>query len=136
MIQTKTKDLELYQSEVKSITSYFVTLNQEQFDLTAQLFSEQGQLIPPFDTPLVGQAAISNYLKQEATDMSLQPVSEASQVLDNGQTDVEVKGKVSTSTFSVGVVWNFLISESGEIDLVKVNLLASLKELLHLRPQD
>lgn len=136
MIQTKTKDLELYQSEVKSITSYFVTLNQEQFDLTAQLFSEQGQLIPPFDTPLVGQAAIANYLKQEATDMSLQPVSEASQVLDNGQTDVEVKGKVSTSTFSVDVVWNFLISESGEIDLVKVNLLASLKELLHLRPQD
>ena len=136
MIQTKTKDLELYQSEVKSITSDFVTLNQEQFDLSAQLFSEQGQLIPPFDTPLIGQAAIANYLKQEATDMSLQPVSEASQVLDNGQTDVEVKGKVSTSTFSVGVVWNFLISESGEIDLVKVNLLASLKELLHLRPQD
>ena len=134
MIQTKTKDLELYQSEVKSITTYFVTLNQEQFDLSAQLFSEQGQLIPPFDTPLIGQAAIANYLKQEATDMSLQPVTETSQVLDNGQTDVEVRGKVSTSTFSVGVVWNFLISEDGEIDLVKVNLLASLKELLHLKP--
>lgn len=136
MIQTKTNNLTTFQSAISSITSYFATLNQEQFDLTAQLFSEQGQLNPPFDTPLIGQAAIANYLKQEATDMSLQPASETSQTLDNGQTDVEVRGKVSTSTFSVGVVWNFLIAENGEIDLVKVNLLASLKELLHLRPQD
>ena len=134
MIQTKINNSETYQSATRAIESYFATLNQEQFDLTAKLFSERGQLNPPFDTPIIGQAAIANYLKQEATDMSLQPVSETSQVLDNGQTDVEVRGKVSTSTFSVGVVWNFLISENGEIELVKVNLLASLKELLHLRP--
>lgn len=135
MIQTKINDSLSFKSETAAIESYYSTLNQGKFELAAALFSEQGQLIPPFDTPVIGQQAIANYLKQEATDMSFNPVSETSQLLANGQTDVEVRGKVNTSTFSVNVVWNFLLSSEGEIDLVKVNLLASLQELMHLRPK-
>ncbi|MEM6610944.1 MAG: ketosteroid isomerase family protein [Cyanobacteria bacterium P01_C01_bin.72] len=135
MIQSKIDDSLSFRNETAAIESYYSTLNRGKFELTAALFSEQGQLIPPFDTPVVGSQAIANYLKQEATDMSFNPVSETSQLLANGQTDVEVRGKVRTSTFSVNVVWSFLISAEGEIDLVQVNLLASLQELMHLRPK-
>jgi hypothetical protein len=82
-----------------------------------------GSIFPP---PVIGQLAIANYLEQEATDMSFNHVSETSQVLANEQRDVEVRGRVSTSAFSLNVVWNFLLSPDGEIDLVKVNLLASI----------
>ncbi len=136
MIQTQINDSLSFKNETAAVESYYSTLNQEKFELTAALFSEHGQLIPPFDNPVIGQQAIANYLKQEATDMNFIPVSETSQLLANGQTDVEVRGKVNTSTFSVNVVWNFSLSAEGEIDLVKVNLLASLQELMHLRPKN
>ena len=135
MIQTKIVNLETFESQISAIESYFSTLNQNQYDLAAGLFSQQGQLIPPFESAVVGGQAIASYLKQEAIDMSFHPISETATVLTNGQTDVEVRGKVSTSTFTVNVVWNFLIAKSGSIDLVKVNLLASLKDLMHLNPK-
>ncbi len=135
MIQTEINNSASFESKTTAITSYFSTLNQGKFELTAALFSEQGQLNPPFDPPVIGQLAIANYLNQEATDMSFNPVSETSQVLANEQRDVEVRGRVSTSAFSLNVVWNFLLSPDGEIDLVKVNLLASIQELMHLRPE-
>ena len=134
MIQTKTNDLESYQSRTSAVEAYFKTLNQGQFDLAAALFSEKGQLIPPFDSPVVGRQAIADYLKQEATDMQFYPASETTQVLADGRLEVKVKGKVSTSAFSVKVVWNFIIADA-EIDLVMVNLLASLQELINIRPE-
>lgn len=134
MIQTKTNDLESYQSRTSAVETYFRTLNQGQLDLTAALFSEKGQLIPPFDSPVVGRQAIADYLKQEATDMNFYPTSETTQVLVDGRLEVKVKGKVSTSAFSVKVVWNFIIADA-EIDLVMVNLLASLQELINIRPE-
>ena len=136
MVQNQISNRTSFKSEKTVIDSYFSTLNHEQFELTADLFSDQGQLIPPFETPVVGQQAIADYLKQEALDMIFEPFSETSQILPNGQTDVEVRGKVSTSLFKVNVVWNFLLSEKNKIDLVKVNLLASMQELLHLNPQN
>ncbi len=134
MIQTKTNDLESYQSRTSAVETYFRTLNQGQLDLTAALFSEKGQLIPPFDSPVVGRQAIADYLKQEATDMNFYPTSETTQVLVDGRLEVKVKGKVSTSAFSVKVVWNFIVADA-EIDLVMVNLLASLQELINIRPE-
>ena len=134
MIQTKTNDLESYQSLTSAVETYFRTLNQGQLDLAAALFSEKGQLIPPFDSPVVGRQAIADYLKQEATDMQFYPASETTQVLADGRLEVKVKGKVSTSAFSVKVVWNFIIADA-EIDLVMVNLLASLQELINIRPE-
>ena len=135
MLQTKINDSTLFICKELGVQSYFATLNQGQFELTAALFSAQGQLIPPFESPVTGQQEISNYLKQEATDMKFQPRSATSQVLPNGQTDVEVRGQVSTSLFKVNVVWNFLLSDQGQIDLVKVNLIASMQELLCINPQ-
>ncbi len=67
--------------------------------------------------------------------MRFQPRSATSQVLPNGKTDVEVRGQVSTSLFKVNVVWNFWLSDQGKIDLVKVNLIASMQELLRINPQ-
>ena len=134
MMQTQTNDLESYQSRTSAVETYFRTLNQGQLDLTAALFSEKGQLIPPFDSPVVGRQAIADYLKQEATDMNFYPTSETTQVLVDGRLEVKVKGKVSTSAFSVKVVWNFIVADA-EIDLVMVNLLASLQELINIRPE-
>ena len=135
MIQTPINQSEVFQCKEFTIQSYFSTLNQGQFDSTAALFSEQGQLVPPFDSPVVGQQAIAEYLKQEAVDMKFQPRSATSQVLPGGKTDVKVRGQVSTSLFKVNVVWNFLLSDQGQINLVKVNLIASMQELLHINPQ-
>ncbi len=135
MVQTKIKDSTSFNCEDLAIRSYFSTINQGQFELTAALFSDQGQLVPPFDSPVTGPQAIANYLKQEAVDMRFQPRSATSQVLPNGKTDVEVRGQVSTSLFKVNVVWNFLLSSQGKIALVKVNLIASMQELLRINPQ-
>ena len=135
MLQTQINDSTTFQSEELAIQSYFATLNQGQFELTAALFSNQGQLVPPFDSPVTGPQAIADYLNQEAVGMKFMPRSATSQVLPNGKTDVEVRGQVSTSLFKVNVVWNFLLSDQGEIDLVKVNLIASMQELLRINPQ-
>ncbi len=135
MIQTQINDSTTFKCEELAIQSYFATLNQGQFDLTAALFSDQGQLVPPFDSRVIGQQAIAEYLKQEAVDMKFQPLAATSQVLPNGQTDVEVRGLVSTSLFKINVVWNFLLSDQGQIDVVKVNLIASMQELLSINPQ-
>lgn len=135
MLQTKINESNIFECEELAIQTYFSTLNQGQFELTAALFSNQGQLLPPFDSPVIGSQAITVYLKQEATDMEFQPRSATSQVLPNDQTDVEVRGQVSTSLFKVNVVWNFLLSPQGKIDLVKVNLIASMQELLQINPQ-
>ena len=135
MVQAKIKASTSFNCEEFAIQSYFSTLNQGQFELTAALFSDQGQLVPPFDSPVTGPQAIADYLKQEAVDMKFQPRSATSQVLPNGQTDVEVRGQVSTSLFKVNVVWNFWLSDQGKIALVKVNLIASMQELLRINPQ-
>ena len=135
MVQTKIKASTSFKCEEFAVQSYFSTLNQGQFELTAALFSDQGQLVPPFDSPVIGPQAIADYLKQEAVDMRFQPRSATSQVLPNGKTDVEVRGQVSTSLFKVNVVWNFWLSDQGKIDLVKVNLIASMQELLRINPQ-
>ena len=135
MVQTKIKDSTSFNCEELAIQSYFSTLNQGQFELTAALFSNQGQLVPPFDSPVIGPLAIADYLKQEAVNMKFQPRSATSQVLPNGKTDVQVRGQVRTNVFKVSVVWNFLLSDQGKIALVKVNLIASMQELWRINPQ-
>ena len=135
MLQTQINNFTSFKCEDLAIRSYFSTLNQGQFELTAALFSNRGQLVPPFDSPVIGPQAIAEYLKQEAVGMKFQPRSATSQVLPNGKTDVEVCGQVSTSLFKVNVVWNFLLSGQGQIDLVRVNLIASMQELLRINPQ-
>lgn len=47
-------------------------IQQGHFAQTASLFVASGQLIPPFDTPVVGPEAIRAYLQQEAAGMQIQ----------------------------------------------------------------
>lgn len=115
------------------VLQYFHALNEGQFATVSLLFAVDGVLEPPFEERIVGQAAIAAYLEREAKGFVLQPQTGTVQRLDNGCTEFEILGKVQTPWFSVNVSWQMILSPTQEIFLVKVKLLASLKELLPLR---
>lgn len=114
-----------------SVRRYFETVNAGEFEQTAALFAEDGQLVPPFDQPIVGRGAIAQFLKDEATGMEFTPL--------RYETDPDhleghlVRGKVKTSLFTVNVAWNFSLSQTHEITRVEIKLLATLNELLKLK---
>lgn len=115
--------------EEPSVINYFATINQENFEQTAALFSEDGQMLAPFEKPIVGRDAIALYLEKEAKGMKLLPhryePSEAEE-------QIRVTGKVKTSLFSVNVAWYFSLNQQ-QITLVRIKLLASPQELLGLK---
>jgi Nuclear transport factor 2 (NTF2) domain len=115
------------------IAQYFESLNAADFALTASLFAEQGVMIPPFDDPQQGPEAIAHYLDAEARGMQLHPLNGTSTVLDNGDVEINVAGKVQTSLFGVHVAWYFVLDSEAKILAVRVKLLASLEELLKLK---
>jgi hypothetical protein len=113
---------------------YFSSLNQGNYATTAGLFAENGVLYPPFESGIVGPAAIEAYLGREALGMKLHPKSVQS--LDTGDTrTLEVRGRVQALIFQVNVRWLFELGPEDTLQSVTVELLASLEELLHLRPQ-
>lgn len=116
-----------------TVETYFETFNAGQFQATAALFAPQGILVPPFETPVVGPAAIATYLAQEAEGMQIEPLQFRTEALPNGQIAIEVIGQVQALVFQVKVAWNFCLNAQGQIEAVRVNLLASLEQLLHLR---
>jgi Nuclear transport factor 2 (NTF2) domain len=116
-----------------TIIQYFDTLNQGDFAATSRLFTPSGIMQPPFDSPLIGQTAIVQYLQAEAADIKLLPCKGFTQNLENGDTEIQVSGKVQTSLFSVNVSWLFILTPSHELSLAKIKLIASPQELLHLR---
>lgn len=115
------------------IVQYFETLNAGEFEKTSQLFAIDGAMQPPFESQIVGRDAITAYLRKEAQCLNLFPDRSSTKLLDNGCTEVQAIGKVQTPVFSVNVQWQFILSPNQELFLVKVKLLASLEELLHLR---
>jgi hypothetical protein len=115
------------------IAQYFETLNAGDFAAAASLFAEDGTLAPPFDDPLVGPEAIAQYLGAEAKGMLLRPIKGTSKVLDNGDVEFNIAGKVQTSLFGVHVAWYFVLNSEAKILAVRVKLLASLEELLKLK---
>ena len=117
-----------------TIDRYFSTFNQGKFDQTSQLFAPQGKLFPPFEEPIQGQAAIATYLANEADGMEAAPVQADIQSLEHDQQKVSVKGKVTTFVFKVTVVWDFILDAQHRILAVRINLLASLEELIKIRP--
>jgi len=134
----------------RTLDGYFQSLNQEQFDETASLFSNEGALVPPFAKPIQGRAAIAAYLKKEAVGITLVPhswtrVAKKTDLPTGSKSELEkrdalrsaycVKGKVKTSLFTVNVAWNFRLNADAEIDAVEVKLLASMKELMAMQPQ-
>ena len=118
-----------------TVLRYFETLNAGDFDGTANLFAEDGVLHAPFEEPIIGSISIASYLKTEARGMQLEPQQGVSQILEDGNVEVQVSGRVLTSAFGINVAWLFLLNSDQKILSVTVKLLASPQELLNLRSQ-
>lgn len=116
-----------------SIYRYFDAINSENFEEAASLFSPQGALHPPFESPILGKEAIAAYLGTEARGMRLYPARGIVEELEENHTRVEINGKVETRVFGVNVAWQFILNPLREILHVQVKLLASPRELLSLR---
>ncbi len=121
------------------IQRYFDTLNRGDFGQTAALFAEDGQMVPPFEQPIVGREAIAQYLSSEARDMSMTPiecesVASADPADKAGMSDTLqrflVRGRVKTPLLGVNVAWQFHLNTANEITKVRVKLLATLQELI------
>jgi hypothetical protein len=115
------------------VALYFKTINTESFQAASQLFAIDGMLQPPFEEKIAGREAIAAYLEKEAKGFTLQPEHGSWQLLNDGNTDYQILGRVQTPWFSVNVGWQFLLTPNSEIAFVKVKLLASLQELAKLR---
>jgi hypothetical protein len=118
-----------------TLLQYFETLNAGDFEATANLFAEDGVLHAPFEEPIIGSSSIATYLKTEARGMQLEPQQGVSQILEDGNVEVQVSGRVQTSAFGINVAWLFLLNSDQKILSVTVKLLASPQELLNLRSQ-
>ncbi len=119
-----------------TIRAYFEALNAGNFQATANLFAPEGQLLPPFESPIVGRDAIFAYLETEARGMTAMPQAEAQEIREPASSDeigIDVVGKVQTALFIVNVRWQFLLNFQSEILSVKIKLLASLQDLLNLK---
>jgi len=124
-----------------TISAYFATLNANQFSATAQLFVVDGQLLPPFESAIVGREAILAYLSAEANGLQAYPQTLKTEVLSAHETGLQVIGlqvigQVQTALFTINVSWQFVVTpaaEAAEIVSLKIKLLAPLKDLLHLK---
>lgn len=114
-----------------TITDYFVTFNQEAFNQTASLFAEAGELLAPFEQPIVSRAKIADYLTREAKGMQVLP--KWGMLESESEERYKVLGKVKTSLFSVNVAWYFTLNAEREIVIAHIKLLASPQELLGLK---
>ncbi|MEM6519858.1 MAG: nuclear transport factor 2 family protein [Cyanobacteria bacterium P01_C01_bin.70] len=133
MISTQSETARLDVDPV--IRRYFDSFNAGEFETTAALFAVDGQLHAPFEEPIVGTAAISQYLQAEAAGMQaypkvLDPVSQS----DCGDRTI-VRGQVQAIAFKVHVAWIFDLSEANQIQRLQVKLLASMTDLLKLRSE-
>lgn len=134
MLSTNNNELmEIKGSTELAINEYFQTINQENFQATAQLFIEDGTLIAPFESPISGREKIAEYLAAEAKGMKLIPYQGSQERVENELCLFKIKGKVKTPLFSVNVAWNFHLNTASQIVSVRVKLLASLQELLKIR---
>ncbi|MEM9155589.1 MAG: ketosteroid isomerase family protein [Cyanobacteria bacterium P01_F01_bin.33] len=122
------------EDEAAIVCRYFSAFNRGEFDAVTALFAEEGSLYPPFEPPIVGRDAIAVYLDREADGMEASPHTVEVHPLADSRIQVDVRGKVTALVFNVNVAWQFMLTASGEIESVRVNLLASLEELLKIRP--
>jgi hypothetical protein len=123
------------------VAAYFKALNAGDYATTASLFAANGVLLPPFESAIVGPAAILQYLNREAKGMMALPQSEVqsevqseSQQPETESISLQVLGQVQTSLFSVNVSWQFGLNAEAQVVRLKIKLLATLKDLLHLKP--
>jgi hypothetical protein len=115
-----------------TVNRYFESFNQGDFETTASLFATGGQLLPPFEEPIVGPIAIRDYLQQEAEGMAATP-KVVSEEAAGDRRRVIVRGTVKALMFAVNAAWVFDLNPDNQIEQVQVKLLASLQDLLKLR---
>lgn len=137
--QAVNADVKIVSNLPVPVQCYFETLNQGAFEQAAALFAENGQMVPPFEQPIEGRAAIAHYLSTEARDMNLTPLEcesiapSADQTADIDADSLQrflVRGKVKTPLLGVNVAWQFDLNAIDEIAKVRIKLLASLQELI------
>ena len=121
-------------SAQQTIDQYFSTFNAGDFLQTSQLFAPEGKLYPPFEEPIQSPDAIATYLQTEAEGMEATPLRADILPLEGDQQKVSVRGKVTALVFKVTVVWDFILDAQHQILAVRINLLASLEELIKIRP--
>ncbi|MEC4868957.1 MAG: nuclear transport factor 2 family protein, partial [Jaaginema sp. PMC 1078.18] len=111
----------------------FETLNTGEFEATAALFAPTGELKPPFEDAIVGPEAIATYLEAEAQGLRSYPRQGEVVIQEDDTLEVQVRGKVRTSVFTVNVAWQFVLNPQRQITYARIKLLASPQELLNLR---
>lgn len=112
------------------ICEYFERLNNGEFMETAELFTEEGCLNPPFDKQLQGRDAIAQYLKEQAEEIRFFPADGKILFSDSNHTQYQIQGKVELNWFTVNISWLIELNTAKEILLVEVKLLADLDDLL------
>ena len=133
-ISVSTEDFLSFEDiEEQTIVSYFETVNSEKFDRTAELFAESGELLAPFEKPIIGRSAIASYLEKEAKGMKLLPKTGTISETSSNQQQIDLTGKVQTSLFMVNVGWYFTLNREAKILKARIKLLASPQELLGLK---
>jgi hypothetical protein len=115
------------------INEYFARLNNGEFIATAELFTEQGCLKPPFDRQLQGRSAIAQYLAAQAQGIKFFPESGEILISDLSHTEYQIQGKVELNWFTINICWSIELNAAKEIMIVDVKLLASMDELLSFR---
>ena len=125
-------NIEDIQSQV--IHNYFLTLNENNFEEFAALFSPDGLLIPPFESAIVGRDAICQYLQTTGIEVKAFPQSGTVLPENNGITIYQISGTVKTSYFTINVVWIIEVNAEQQIVSAKIKLLATLEDLLRFKP--
>ena len=105
------------------VHDYFVRLNQSDFTATADLFSEQGGLKPPFEKIIKGRSAIAQYLEKEALGIKVFPTHMKTMMSDQSYIQYQIQGKVKTNYFTVNTSWLINLNTAKEITLVEIQLL-------------
>ena len=122
--------------EDRVILRYFTLFNLGEYRQVAELFTVKGSLYPPLEPAVVGKDNIASYLLKEAEGMAVSLLSAKTHLREDGRLQVDVRGSVTALVFKVNVVWCFVLTQENEIESVRVDLVATLEELLRLRPAE
>lgn len=117
-------DLEL----PKLITAYFDTLNNQDFQQTADLFIASAALIAPLGKCIRGRSAILAYLVAQCDGMQLYPET----IIKSDGNLIIVEGQVHCLAFKVRTQWSFYLLHEA-LAVVKVQLLTKLTQLQYLQ---
>ena len=115
------------------IAAYFDALNRDDFQASAELFAAEGQLLPPFESAIVGREAVAAYLQAEAKGMRAVIQTLEAELLPSGAVSLRAIGQVQAPLFAVNVSWQFIVNSASEIVSVKIKLLAALKDLINFK---